>query len=170
MMELSPANYRDINASTTSFASLAAYVEAAMNLVGQGEPLRVEGSIVTGNLFSTLGRSPLIGRYFSDRDDQAGAPGTVMLSYSFWQTEFGGRPACWEINHPDDAAYTVIGVIPPDFHFLAAIHSSEDISRKEKKGSETTTSSRESAATHIHRTSAHQRRVTTYATAVSKEN
>ena len=60
LMELSPANYRDINAATTSFTSLAAYTDMAMNLVGQGEPLRVEGSIVTGNLFSTLGRSPLM--------------------------------------------------------------------------------------------------------------
>ena len=89
-----------------------------MNLVGQGEPLRVEGASVTGNLFSTLGRSPLIGRYFTDRDDQAGAPGTVMLSYSFWQTEFGGEASVLGKSIIlDDAAYTVIGVMPPDFHF-----------------------------------------------------
>ena len=118
LMELSPPNYRDINAATTSFTSLAAYTDMAMNLIGQGEPLRVEGAIVTGNLFSTLGRSPLIGRYFTDRDDQAGAPATVMLSYSFWQTEFGGDASVLGKSIIlDDAAYTVIGVMPPDFHF-----------------------------------------------------
>ncbi len=118
LMELSPPNYRDINNATTSFTSLGAYTDIAMNLIGQGEPLRVEGAIVTGNLFSTLGRSPLLGRYFTDRDDQAGAPATVMLSYSFWQTEFGGEASMLGKSIIlDDAAYTVIGVTPPDFHF-----------------------------------------------------
>ena len=118
LMELSPANYRDINAATTSFTSLAAYTDMAMNLVGQGEPLRVEGSLVTGNLFSTLGRSPMLGRALTVRDDQAGAPATVMLSYAFWQTEFGGETSVLGKSIIlDDAAYTVIGVMPPDFHF-----------------------------------------------------
>ena len=60
MRELSPANYRDIKAANTSFASLAAYTDIAMNLVGQGEPQRVEGAWVTGNLFSTLGRPEVL--------------------------------------------------------------------------------------------------------------
>jgi putative ABC transport system permease protein len=118
MMELSPPNYRDINAAATSFTSLAAYTDMPMNLVGQGEPLRVEGGIVTGNLFSTLGRSPLLGRYFTERDDQAGAPLTVILSYAFWQTVFGGDASVLGKSIIlNDAAYTVIGVMPPDFQF-----------------------------------------------------
>jgi putative ABC transport system permease protein len=117
-MELSPGNYRDINAAQRSFSSLAAYTDIDMNLIGQGEPLRVEGAIVTGNFFSTLGRSPWIGRYFAERDDKAGAPATVMLSYGFWQTEFGGDASVLGKSIIlDDKAYTVIGVMPPDFHF-----------------------------------------------------
>ena len=117
-MDLSPANYRDFKSASTSFASLAAYTDIAMNLVGQGEPLRVEGAWVTGNLFSTLGRPAWIGRYFTDHDDQAGAPATVLLSYAFWQTEFGGdRSVLGKSVTLDDRPYTVIGVMPPDFHF-----------------------------------------------------
>lgn len=118
MMELSPANYRDIKAAATSFESLAAYTDVAMNLVGQGEPQRVEGAWVTGNLFSTLGRPALLGRYFGDRDDEAGAPATVMLSYALWQIDFGGDGAVVGKSIVlDDKAYTVIGVMPADFHF-----------------------------------------------------
>ena len=118
MMELSPANYRDLNASTTSFASLAAYTNMAMNLVGQGEPQRVEGAWVTGNLFSTLGRPALLGRYLSDGDDHAGAPATVVLSYGLWQADFGGDAGVLGKSIIlDDRSYTVIGVMPPDFHF-----------------------------------------------------
>lgn len=118
MMELSPANYRDINASNNSFTSLAAYTDIDMNLVGQGEPLRVEGAIVTGNLFTALGCSPWIGRYLTSQDDEPGSAATVLLSYGFWQTEFGGDPSVLGRSVIlDDKAYTVGGIMPPDFHF-----------------------------------------------------
>jgi len=96
MMELSPANYRDLKASSTSFAALAAYSYTAMNLVGEGTPQRIEGASVTGNLFPTLGRPAWIGRYFSDHDDQASAPGTVVLSYALWRPISEEMATCWE--------------------------------------------------------------------------
>jgi predicted permease len=116
--ELSPANYRDFRAATTSFEDLAAYAQESMNLVGMGEPLRVEGSQVTGNLFSTLGRAPLLGRALEPRDDTAGAPGSVVLSYSLWQTVFAGDSGVLgkSINL-DNAPFTIVGVMPPDFLF-----------------------------------------------------
>ncbi len=118
MMELSPANYRDIKATATSFSSLAAYTDMAMNLVGQGEPQRVEGAWVTGTLFSTLGKPALLGRYLSEGDDQAGAPPTVLLSYALWQADFGGEASVLGKSIIlDDKAYTVVGVMPPDFRF-----------------------------------------------------
>ncbi len=117
-MELSPANYRDIIASSRSFTSLAAYNFNSVNLVGQGEPQRIAGCSVTANLFSVLKRPVLIGRYFSQEDDRGGAPGTVVLSYSLWQAAFGGdREIIGKAISLDDESYTVIGVMPPDFRF-----------------------------------------------------
>ena len=93
-MELSPASYRDVKGANTSFAALAAYDEFnSMSLVGQGEPHRIEGAQITANLFSTLERPALIGRSFNEKDDQAGAPGTVVLSYALWQTHSGAIKA-----------------------------------------------------------------------------
>jgi hypothetical protein len=89
-----------------------------MSLVGQGEPLRLDGFQVTGNLFSTLQRSPLLGRYLEPRDDTAGAPGSVVLSYSLWQTVFAGDPAVvGKSIYLDNSSYTVVGVMPADFLF-----------------------------------------------------
>jgi putative ABC transport system permease protein len=117
-MELSPANYRDFRAASTSFENLAAYSHNSMSLVGQGEPLRLDGFQVTGNLFSTLQRSPLLGRYLEPRDDTAGAPGSVVLSYSLWQTVFAGDPAVvGKSIYLDNSSYTVVGVMPADFLF-----------------------------------------------------
>jgi DNA-binding MarR family transcriptional regulator len=49
-MELSPANYRDVIASSTSFTALAAFNSISMSLVGQGEPQRIDGAWVPKDL------------------------------------------------------------------------------------------------------------------------
>jgi predicted permease len=117
-MELSPANYHDVIAASHSFTALAAYNGQSASLVGQGEPQRIDGAMVSANLFPTLGRATLIGRYFNENDDQAGAPGTVVLSYGLWQTAFGGDPnILGKSVSLDDQPYTVIGVMPHDFRF-----------------------------------------------------
>jgi len=117
-MELSPANYRDVKDSSNSFTALAAYNGTAMSLVGQGEPQRVEGTALTANLFPVLETRTLIGRTFHEKDGQAGAPGTVVLSYSLWQTAFGGdRDIVGKPVSLDNQPYTVIGVMPHDFRF-----------------------------------------------------
>jgi predicted permease len=117
-MELSPANYRDIVASNTSFSELAAYNGISMSMVGQGEPQRVAGAWVTANLLSTLQRPVLMGRSFTPKDDQKGSPGTVVLSYALWQTAFGGDAnILGKAVSLDNESYTVIGVMPYDFHF-----------------------------------------------------
>jgi putative ABC transport system permease protein len=117
-MELSPANYRDIVAANTSFSELAAFNPMSASMVGQGEPQRVQGAWVTANLLPTLQRPVLMGRSFTPKDDQKGAPGTVVLSYALWQTTFGGDDhILGKAVSLDNESYTVIGVMPYDFHF-----------------------------------------------------
>jgi predicted permease len=117
-MELSAANYRDWKAGSTVFESIGLYHSAAGNLVGTGEPLRIEGAAVSADLFPTLRVRPLVGRPFTPADDRAGAPGTLLLSYRLWQTQFGGDAAVLGRQVLLDAqSYTIIGVMPQDFRF-----------------------------------------------------
>ena len=46
-IELSPSNYRDWKRLATSFEGMAAYTSHSANLVGQGEPERLEGTMIT---------------------------------------------------------------------------------------------------------------------------
>ena len=120
-MELSPANYRDWKKASTVFESIGTYHGLAANMLGAGEPLRVEGASVSFDLFPTLGVQPLIGRLFLDTDDREGAAGTTLLSYRLWQTRYGGDPAV--IGRQvmlDNEAYTVLGVMPREFRFPTA--------------------------------------------------
>jgi len=120
-MELSPANYRDWKQAATSFSSMGTYASTSMNLVGAGDPQRLEASWVSADLFPTLGVAPLLGRSFAEADDRAGAAGTVVLSYHLWQSTFGGDPdVAGRHIVLGDTPYTVLGVMPATFNFPAS--------------------------------------------------
>ena len=121
-MELSAPNYRDWKAATTSFESMGMYHFDEITLIGTGEPRRLNGTSVSADLFPTLGVAPLLGRTFTAADDRPGSPGTIILSYRLWQTEFGGDPGVIGRQLTakadfDNATFTVIGVMPREFHF-----------------------------------------------------
>jgi len=117
-LELSAANYRDWKQGSTVFERIGLYHMAAGNLIGAGEPLRVEGASVSADLLPTLRVQPLLGRLFADADDRAGAPGTILLSYRLWQTQFGGDAGVVGRQVLLDAeSYTVLGVMPREFRF-----------------------------------------------------
>ncbi len=75
---------------------------------------------LTGSTFAVLGVPPIRGRLFTDEDDRldCGIQG-VVISYGFWQSEFGGRDSAIGSRlliqgHPAE----VLGVTPPDFFGL----------------------------------------------------
>lgn len=124
-MELSAPNYRDWRAAAKSFESMGVYHFEEITLTGAGEPRRFRGTSVSADLFPTLGVTPLIGRTFTADDDREGAPGTILLSYRLWQTEFGGatdivgRQLAAQADF-GDSNYTVIGVMPREVNFPKA--------------------------------------------------
>jgi putative ABC transport system permease protein len=72
--------------------------------------------VVTGDLFSTLGVAPLLGRTLSAEDDRVGAAPVAVLSEGLWQRQFGrdsavlGKP--FEVTN---GTFTIVGVAPGDF-------------------------------------------------------
>lgn len=116
--EPSPANYRDWKRMSKSFEAMAAYRSLSVNMQGQGDPERVDGVAMNADVFPMLGAKPILGRLFDASDDREGAPGTVVLSYSYWRNRFGGDPSV--VGRKvifDDGPNTIVGVMPPDFHF-----------------------------------------------------
>ena len=117
-MEPSPALYRDWKRFGTGFAGMVAYFTTAVNLVGAGEPERLEGAVVTADLLPLLGVRPAVGRIFASSDDTSGAPPTVILSESLWKRRFAGESgALGQTVNLDGNPYTIIGVLPANLTF-----------------------------------------------------
>lgn len=63
------------------------------SITGLAEPEEVDTVDVTADMLPALGVSPAIGRWFSEKDDAPGTPETVILTYGYWKTRFGGDPS-----------------------------------------------------------------------------
>ena len=60
-----------------------------------------------------------MGRLFTRQDDSPSAPATVVLSYQYWQTKFGGASSVLGTAITvDGKPRQIIGVMPKGFHFL----------------------------------------------------
>mgnify|MGYP001305615053 CR=1 FL=1 len=75
------------------FSGVAAWTFSPLSLTLGGEPTRVLGHLVSANYFDVLGVRPALGRLFLPEEDRGAlAHPVAVLSYSTWQTRFGGDP------------------------------------------------------------------------------
>src|SRR3989442_5385197 len=73
------------------FSGIFAYGRWRFNLDAGGEARNVNGNYVSGQFFDTLGVRAALGRTLTPADDKRGCAGAAVLSYGFWQREYGGR-------------------------------------------------------------------------------
>ena len=113
-----PGNFADWGNGNTSFKDMAAISSRNFNLTGDGEPLRIQGAAVSASFFSVLRIDPALGRLFTAEEDRPGATRVVALSYKLWKSRFGEDPQIFgKTIRLDGESYTVLGVMPPAFHF-----------------------------------------------------
>jgi putative ABC transport system permease protein len=115
---VAPANYTDWRDQSRSFQEMGAAEYWTPNLSGDDSPEHLTGLHVTQSLLPMLGIEPALGRLFVDGEDQKGSDRKVILSYRLWRWRFNldrnvlGKPIVL-----DGEAYTVVGVMPPEFKF-----------------------------------------------------
>lgn len=126
-------NIKDLNASiadyvtyredSSTFADVALWQGRSLTVTEFADPERVSGIGVTFRLLPLLGVEPIIGRQFTEKDNQDNSPEVVMLSHAYWQRRFGGDPAAVGRRIlVDGSAREIIGVLPKDFWFLDVGH------------------------------------------------
>jgi macrolide transport system ATP-binding/permease protein len=115
---LSYPDYLDWRQLNKSFSSLDIYSGVGFLLYTHSGAEPVQGERVSGGFFQTLGVRPMLGRDFSPKEDRVGGANVVILSYGAWLHRFGARrDLVGQAVDLDNAAYTVIGVLPREFSF-----------------------------------------------------
>jgi putative ABC transport system permease protein len=114
----SNAVFYDWQKASRSFASLGMMQSDRQALTGQGEPMELGVTRVSGDFFRTLGAPAALGRPLDPGDDNLGKPNTAVLSYALWQHRFGGdRGVLGRTLNLGGTPYTVVGVMPSRFTF-----------------------------------------------------
>lgn len=100
-----------------AFSGAFAWGVTGFNLTTGGEARYAQGLWVSGDFFDTLGVPPLVGRTLTPDDDRRGcAAPPAVISYGFWQREYGGSPsAIGRSVLLDGHAYGIVGVTPASF-------------------------------------------------------
>jgi len=111
------ARYLDLARWTSSFTHFAQVARRDI-AVGTGSDSREMGiGVVTADFFDFFDAPPMIGRTFTAAEDSTpyGTP-VAVISYSYWQTAFGGRrDALGSTLRIGPLVYTIIGVEPAGF-------------------------------------------------------
>jgi predicted permease len=108
-------DFRDWESQQKSFEQLGAYStlnpeSVALNTGGRSEQVR--RVLASGNYFSVLGISPLLGRAINERDEKDGADHVGVISTRAWEQVFGRDPnVVGRIVHIDGASFTIVGVL-----------------------------------------------------------
>jgi predicted permease len=90
---------------------------ASIGLAGAAGP--INGQLVSGSYFETLGVGAALGRRFTSADDLPSAAAAVVISYSYWQSHFAANPTVLgQSISLNGIPFTIIGVAPPGFFGL----------------------------------------------------
>ena len=113
---VSPAEFLDYRRMSQSTVQIAQIQGFNANINGGSVPDRVDAVAVSPNFFTLLGVAPLVGRTFTEADEQPGFTQIAVLSYGVWQRVFGGSAsAVGRKVRLDEDDYVIVGVMPPHF-------------------------------------------------------
>jgi putative ABC transport system permease protein len=115
---VAPGRFLAWQSQSRALRDIAATANTTITLTGQGDPQPLPAVGASANLFGLLGVRPLIGRTFTEDEDQPGGPAVILLSESVWRGSFGAAPdTVGRTVLIDDKPTQVIGVMPAAFSF-----------------------------------------------------
>ncbi len=114
-----PANipfYVDYTANATSYEAIGLWSFSEQMVGEEASVTRLAMATATAEIFQILRVQPLMGSFFTKEQNQPGADKVVVLTQSYWQTQYAEDPAILgkEILIAGDT-YKVIGVAPRKF-------------------------------------------------------
>jgi predicted permease len=108
--------FREI-AQANIFSGTAAFANTGrLDLTGNGSPSVINGQLVSGDFFRTMGLKAATGRLIDATDDKPAAAPVAVLNYGYWQSAFGSsRDEVGRTIELNNVAFTIIGVAEQRF-------------------------------------------------------
>ena len=119
-----PANvpfYLDYSKNATSYEELSLWT-FFYSLVGEKDSVvRTPGIRATAEVFSILRLRPVLGTFFTKEQNKQGADKVIVLTQSYWQTQYQESPeVLGKEVRIDDETYQIIGVAPRELEAFDA--------------------------------------------------
>lgn len=123
---LSPADFQDLHAQSTSFEHFGVYQPGTVN-VGLDNAQAVAGARCTEGVLPAFGVTPLRGRLFTPDDCRVGAAPVAIVGHRLWQQTYAGDAGLLgRAIRLNGADVTVVGIMPARFEFAAPWMRTED--------------------------------------------
>ena len=116
---VSPRNLEDWEKQSKTLEQFGAWRDWRFKIKTPDGPDLVSAGIASPDLFAALGITPAAGRLFLSEDNQPGRDHVVLISYGYWQSNFGGSSGV--IGQPivlDNESFTIVGVLPQSLKVL----------------------------------------------------
>jgi putative ABC transport system permease protein len=100
-----------------AFSGVGGFIGSAYELTGAGAPLNARAERMTASLFPLLGIQPMLGRTFTQQEDD-NSSAVAVVSYALWKERFHSDPNVLGTTIDlDRRPYSIIGVMPSGFEF-----------------------------------------------------
>ncbi len=128
-LQVSDALYQDWRDHSRSFEGLASFGVFTSHLTKLGPPEYVTAAALSASTLPILGVHPILGRNFRREEEPPGRDDVILLSYDFWNRQYGGRrDILGKSIMVDNQLCTIIGVMPPGFQFpMGSVQGGERI-------------------------------------------
>lgn len=97
------------------FSGAGAFVPRSIVATLHDDLLQIDGALVSGSYFETLGATPRSGRLIRDDDDRAEAEPVIVVSHRLWNSRLSRGPQAVRTIEIDGRVFTIVGVTEPGF-------------------------------------------------------
>jgi len=114
---ISYPNFLDWRKDNRTFSWMAVGRRWSFSMTGRGDAEQVNANFISSGYFALLGVNPLLGREFTEAEDQPGAAPVAMIGEGLWRRKFSAAPnILGQTITLDGKNFTIAGVIPASLH------------------------------------------------------